>query len=327
MRALQRRQLHHGLIFVGPKGVGKAALARGLGCALHCTKGPGVGCGTCTPCLRVLAGRHTGVEWIEPEGAGGKIKVEAARELANRLQLAPFEGHAHLVVFDPAEALTEQAFNALLKAIEEPRPGVYFVMITTGLDQLLPTILSRCLAVRLGRLGPEEVREIVTTQIHRRREAGDDAMEDVDPARIDLAVRLCDGSAGIAVDLAIDPSLEDAIAFLGRAVEAAQRGPAGIFGGEKSPLWAAWNQAVGPAKSGRPARQRAVARRTAELWLLHLRESMRGGEGLPGVPFEPATDHRAHLRRLDRLQALLEGLDRNPNVRLAFEQMLLELSA
>lgn len=328
-RALARRQLHHGLIFVGPKGVGKAALARGLGCALHCAEAPGLGCGRCSPCERVLAGHHAGVEWITPDEAtapGGKIKVETARELANRLQLAPFEGSAHLVVFDPADALTEQALNALLKAIEEPRPGVYFVMITTGLDRLLPTILSRCLAVRIGRLSPDDVREIVAAEIERRRASGDDTAADADAARLELAVRLCEGSAGLAVELALDPSLDDALTLLARAIEAAERGPAGIFGGDKSPLWAAWSEAVGPVKTGRPARERAVAARTAELWLLHLRESIRGGQGLPKVPTLRGVDRGAMLRRLDRLQAFLEGLDRNPNVRLALEQTLLELS-
>jgi DNA polymerase III subunit delta' len=328
-RALQRRQLHHGLIFVGPKGVGKATLARGLGCALHCPDAPGVGCGRCTACQRIVTGHHAGVEWVTPDGEapGGKIKVETARELANRLQLAPFEGPAHLVVFDPADALTEQALNALLKAIEEPRPGVYFVMITTGLDRLLPTIVSRCLAVRVGRLTRSDIQAVVTDEMARRSEAGDETTAGVDATRIDLAVRLCEGSAGLAVELALDPSLADALTLLARAIEATQRGPAGIFAGDKSPLWAAWNQAIGPIKTGRPARERAVAARTAELWLLHLRESMRGGSGLPDVPASTlALDHRTRVRHLDRLQTFLEGLDRNPNVRLSLEQTLLELS-
>src|SRR5690606_37922568 len=128
-RALRRDQLHHGIILVGPRGVGKATLARGLACALHCTASPGLGCGACTACHRVMARTHAGVEWIEPEADSTTIKVGAARELANRLELAPFEGRHHVVVFDPAEALNEQALNALLKTLEEPRPGVHFVMI------------------------------------------------------------------------------------------------------------------------------------------------------------------------------------------------------
>src|SRR5690606_436309 len=124
-----------------------------------------------------------------------------------------------------------------------------------------------------------------------------------------------------------DPSLDAALALVRAAMEAAREGPAGIFGGERSPLWTAWSEAVGPQKTGRPARERAVAARLCDLWLLHLRELMRGRTGLPGLPAVDRDDTGSMLRRLDRIQALMESLDRNPNVRLALEQTLLELSS
>lgn len=325
-RAIARDQLHHGLIFVGPRGVGKATLARGLACALHCKEQPSSGCGSCSVCRRILDGVHPGLEWIRPEAAGGTIKVAVARELATRLELAPFEGNAHLVVFDPAEALTEQAYNALLKTIEEPRPGVFFVMVTTALDALLPTILSRCLTVRFGRLDAEDVERVVREELQRRRAGEDaDAAAAVTDERIALAVRLADGSAGVAVELALDPSLEPALTLLGRVIESSHRGPPAIFAGDKSPLWTAWSEAVGPVKTGRPARERALAARMSELWLLHLRERLRDQPGLPGVT-APDEGPRDLLRKLDRVQSFREGLDRNPNVRLSLEQTLLELS-
>ncbi len=317
-RAIARDQLHHGLIFVGPSGVGKATLARGLGAALHCTQAPAVGCGTCTICRRIASGTHAGVEWIVPEEPGGRVKIEQARALANRLEMAPFEGDHHLVVFDPAEAIGEAGFNAMLKTLEEPRPGVHFVMLVTGLDVLLPTILSRCLTVRLGRLEDSDVAAIVREQAEQAEPPGE--------ARIELAVGLAGGSAGLAVQLATDPTLDAALALLGRVVDAARVGPAAIFGGDKSPLWLSWSEAVGTAKTGRPARERATLRRLCELWLLHLRERLRGRAGLPGVtpgPREP----RVILRQLDSVQSLLEGLGRNPNVRLSLEQTLLTLEA
>lgn len=316
-RAISRDQLHHGLIFVGPSGVGKARLARGLGAALHCKEAPAVGCGACTSCRRIAAGTHAGVEWLVPEEPGGRVKIEHARALAHRLEMAPFEGDRHLVVFDPADAIGEAGFNAMLKTIEEPRPGVHFVMIVTGLDVLLPTILSRCLTVRLGRLEDADVAAIVRAQM-------DGAEEPPSPARIELAVGLAGGSAGLAVKLALDPSLDAALALLGQVVGAAQAGPARIFGGDKSPLWAAWGEAVGPVKTGKPARERAVLRQLCELWLLHLRERLRGRDGLPGVPPGP-TDARALLGQLDAVQALLESVARNPNVRLSLEQTLLSM--
>lgn len=317
-RAIERDQLHHGLIFVGPAGVGKATLARGLGAALHCKEAPAVGCGSCTSCRRIASGTHAGVEWLAPEEPGGRVKIEQARALAHRLEMAPFEGDRHLVVFDPADAIGEAGFNAMLKTVEEPRPGVHFVMIVTGLDVLLPTILSRCLTVRVGRLEDDDVAAIVAEQV---------ASAETPPtqARIDLAVGLAGGSAGLAVKLALDPSLDDALALLAQVVGAAQAGPPAIFGGDKSPLWQAWSTAVGPVKTGRPARERATLRQLCELWVLHLRERLRGRDGLPGVP-AGATEPRAILRQLDRVQALLESLSRNPNVRLSLEQTLLTLA-
>jgi len=321
-RAIARDQLHHGLIFVGPAGVGKATLARGLAAALHCKEAPALGCGACTACRRIAAGTHAGVEWVSPDEPGGRVKIEQARALANRLEMAPFEGDHHVVVFDPAEAIGEGGFNAMLKTLEEPRPGVHFVMIVTGLDVLLPTILSRCLTVRLGRLEDADVAAIVSDQVAGRLEQGEDPPT---PARIELAVGLAGGSAGLAVRLALDPTLDASLALLGQVVGAAQAGPPAIFGGDKSPLWRAWSEAVGPVKTGRPARERATLRRLCDLWLLHLRERLRGREGLPGVPTGPA-GARAVLRQLDHVQALLERLGRNPNVRLSLEQTLLSMA-
>jgi DNA polymerase-3 subunit delta' len=348
-RAIARDQLHHGLIFMGPRGIGKAALARGLACALHCPVAPAVGCGTCPTCHRILTNVHAGVEWVVPEADGGKIKVEAARELSHRLQHAPFEGLHHVVIFDPADALTDQAYNALLKAIEEPKPGVCFVMITTHAEGLLPTIRSRCLPVRLGPLPAELVGQVLDEVLARRtadraqaaaaqaaaapakRKPKAEAAEAVaapeppDPARRELAIRLSQGSVGQALELLADASLTDVMAVVRSAMDAATDGPAGIFGGDKGSLWSAWSQASGGAGPGRPARERAACARAADLWLLHLREHLRGGAGLPGLP-TPRGDVPGLLHQIDRLQALLEALPRNPNVRLALEQTLLELA-
>jgi len=348
-RAIARDQLHHGLIFMGPRGIGKATLARGLACALHCPVAPAVGCGTCVTCHRILTNVHAGVEHVVPEEAGGKIKVDTARELAHRLQHAPFEGNHHVVIFDPADALTEQAYNALLKAIEEPKPGVCFVMITTHAEGLLPTIRSRCLPVRLGPLPPELVARVlddVLAQQHAKAvSAASDPPEGAvkktagakgaevrepppppDPARRELAVRLSQGSVGQALELLVDASLLDVMAVVRGAMEAATAGPAGIFGGEKASLWSAWSQASGGAGPGRPARERNACARATDLWLLHLAQHLRGSDGLPGLP-APHGDVPALLHQIDRLQALREALPRNPNVRLALEQTLLELSA
>lgn len=329
-RAIARNQLHHGLILMGPRGIGKATLARGLACALHCRVAPAVGCGTCVTCHRILTHVHAGVEHVVPEEEGGSIKVEVARELANRLQHAPFEGDHHLVILDPAEALTIQAYNALLKAIEEPRPGVCFAMIATHAESLLPTIRSRCLPVRLGPLLREQVGQVLDGVLEARRaQALAEGREPPAPpaaAARELAVGLAQGSVGLALELASDASLADVLSVVRCAMEAVVEGPAGVFAGDKAPLWSAWAQATGGTGPGRSARERSACARATDLWLLHLGERLRGGDGLPGLP-APRGDVPALLHQIDRLQALREALPRNPNVRLSLEQALLELTA
>lgn len=328
-RAISRDQLHHGLLFIGPAGVGKATVARGLARALHCKVKPAQGCGTCSDCNRIVANTHAGVEWIRPDGPAGMIKVDAARELANRLQHAPFEGDRHLVVFDPGHALNETALNALLKSIEEPPAGVHFVFIVTHTETLLPTIVSRCLPVRFGGLDAEDLSVVLEQTLAARvaqAEADNEPAPSIPPERRALALRLSQGSAGTAVELALDEALDAALSLLSLAVDATIAGPTKIFGGDKSALWQGWLAAYGGPGPGRPARERAACARLTELWLLDLSGRMRASDGLPGVAARPNATTEGTVRELDLLLSLRESLSRNPNVRLALEQTLLEVS-
>ena len=358
-RALARGQLHHALVLVGPRGVGKATFARGLACALLCPERPAQGCGVCTTCHRVLAGNHPDVDWLLPDSKAGTISVDSARACHIRQSHAPYEGRAYVVIVDPADALGEGAGNALLKTIEEPRPGIHFLLLTTNLQGMLPTILSRALPVRIGRLDDNIVAEIVQARA-----------PEVPQGRSDMAVLLAEGSAGVALELASDPSLERCLELLRQALSAVQQGPRGIFSGDQSPLWTAWNAASEPieaepapppeappepviagkkpraaskpkepkeTKSGKPkdapALQRAAIRRLTELWILHLREQIRGRPGLPGVNAATprgrpgaAPDPAQLVRTIAALQQLEARVERMGNVRLTLEQTLLELT-
>ncbi len=355
-RALARGQLHHALVLVGPRGVGKATFARGLACALLCPQRPGIGCGACPTCQRVLGGNHPDVNWLLPDGKAGTISVDSARACHLRQAHAPYEGPAHIVIVDPADALGEGAGNALLKTIEEPRPGIHFLLLTTNLQGMLPTILSRALPIRLGRLEDEIVAAILEER-------------EVPVERRDMAALLAEGSAGVALELAADPTLERCVELLRQALEAVHRGPAAIFSGDASPLWTAWTAAVSagepepppepaeppppevvvpvmpgkkprapakpkkaegdskPAKSkDAPGQQRNAVRRLTELWILHLREQIRGRAGLPGLPPGTAASPAQRVRTIAGLQQLEARIERMGNVRLTLEQTLLELS-
>lgn len=347
-RALARGQLHHALMFIGPRGVGKATLARGLACALLCPERPTIGCGRCGVCRRVLAGSHPDVDWLTPEGKGGQILIDAARACHVRQQSAPYEGPAYVIVIDPADALNDSSGNALLKAIEEPRPGVHFLLLSTNMQGVLPTILSRSLPVRLGRLSDADVDAIV----------GERAAE-ASAARRQTATLLAEGSAGVALELALDPALDRCLVLVREAMRAAQRGPAAIFAGDKSELWTAYSEAIqelaaveaaaaaeaaeeAAAQSGKkrrkssgdkgsskqketPAQQRWVASRLADLWILHLRERIRGRAGLPAVPALADPDPAELVRRIGVLQGFVGRVNRNANVRLMLEETLLAL--
>jgi DNA polymerase-3 subunit delta' len=357
-RAIQRGRLHHAIVLVGPSGVGKTTLARGLGCALACTERPGVGCGTCPTCTRILADRHTDFVTVRSSGKGNLLRVEQAEELALQSQQAPFEAARHVIVIDGAERLHEAAANKLLKAIEEPRPNVHWVLVTANERELLPTILSRCLVLVLDRVDDAAVDQVLERDACARGEA-------LDVQRRGIAVRLAQGCPGVALTLVEDHALADARALTAAAIEATLAGPEAIFAGEKSRLWSAFQDAVqaipdaeeqppdpvivvkgkGPrgkksrARAGRPAaaepssrsdltpaRQRAAAGRLADLWLLHLRERLRGGAGLPGLPDLAGVAPDRLVRHIARVQAFQDALARNPNVRLALEATLLELT-
>ena len=210
-RALDRGQLHHALMFVGPRGIGKATLARGLASALLCRVAPGRGCGACTHCARVQAGRHPDVDWLLPAGKAGQITIDSARECHLRQANGPYETDRYVVVVDPADALNESSGNALLKAIEEPRPGIHFLLLTTNMQGVLPTILSRTMPIRLGRLDDADVAAILAEK------AGA-----ADEVRRRMAALLAEGSAGVAVDLALDPALDRCLALVHEAIRAAE---------------------------------------------------------------------------------------------------------
>jgi DNA polymerase-3 subunit delta' len=150
----------HAWIFTGPPGSGRSVAARAFAAALECERG-GIGCGECHGCHTALGKTHADVRFVVPEGLS--IGVGEMRALVLRAASAPSGGRWQVVVIEDADRLTEQAGNALLKAVEEPPPRTVFLLCTpsTHPDDISVTIRSRCRVVPLRQPPADAVAEVL----------------------------------------------------------------------------------------------------------------------------------------------------------------------
>jgi DNA polymerase-3 subunit delta' len=131
-------------LFVGPDGIGKKLVAKGMAQALLCPKNPR-GCGLCPSCFRISQGNHEGYLEIAPEGAN--IKMEQGKQVISFLNLRSIS-HNRVILIDQAQTLNAQTANSLLKTLEEPPEGTFFFLIAPSVAGVLPTIRSRSRVVQ-----------------------------------------------------------------------------------------------------------------------------------------------------------------------------------
>jgi DNA polymerase III subunit gamma/tau len=160
--ALTQQRLHHAYLFTGTRGIGKTTVSRILAKSLNCTGPDGQGgitatpCGQCQACTEIDADRF--LDYIELDAASNR-GIEEVRDMIERAAYKPGVGRFKVFMIDEAHQLTKEAFNALLKTLEEPPDYLKFVLATTDPDKMLPTVLSRCLQFNLRPMAPATVRE------------------------------------------------------------------------------------------------------------------------------------------------------------------------
>ena len=186
--AITRDRVHHAFLFCGARGVGKTTAARALAKSLNCAEGPTpTPCGTCTSCKEIDGGNSP--DLIEIDGASNN-SVDDVRELRDTVHYAPTQGRRKIYLIDEVHMLSNAAFNALLKTLEEPPPHVVFLFATTEPGKIPDTILSRVqrfdfkripvtgVVTRLGEIAAREGASISETGLRMIARAGEGSMRD-----------------------------------------------------------------------------------------------------------------------------------------------------
>lgn len=319
---IARGQLHHGLLFAGPEGVGKEATARAYAQALDCETAPGEGCGSCGECRRIALHSHSDVVWVMPdaervarklagradfsETPSREIKVSQVRQLMERLALKSLHARRKFALFLKAERMNVAAQNALLKTLEEPPPDTTLVLITHAPDALLATIRSRLMRVPFAPLPMAAVAEAV------QRESK------LSPERALLAARLAQGSLPRALTFD-EARLAERSALV--------KGLAGLLPDDARPallLAEQWGK------------DRATAEASLDLLELWLRDvallaSGAGSDGIANIDLEAELQQAAQrtgttraLSQLEAVTAARRKLERNAGARFVLERLFLE---
>ena len=183
--SLKRDRVAHAILFSGVRGVGKTTLARLMAKALNCKNGPTpVPCNACESCIEITRG--SALDLYEIDGASNR-GIQEVRELKESLKFMPVSAAHKIVIIDEVHMLTTEAFNALLKTLEEPPAHVYFMFATTELHKIPITILSRCQRYELQRVQSAEL------GAHFTKLARDENI-DIEKGALSLIVREAAGS-------------------------------------------------------------------------------------------------------------------------------------
>lgn len=206
--ALKSDKIKHAYLFTGPRGTGKTTTARLLAKTVNCSNPKdGEPCNECLQCREITAGNSFNV--IEIDAASNR-GIDNIRDLREKVMMPPSTGKYKVYVLDEAHMLTTEAFNALLKTLEEPPPYAIFVLATTDVHKMLPTVLSRCQRFDFKRISTRQIVE------HLLYISGQESIE-LERSAAELIARTAAGGMRDALSL-----LDQAIAYAGEEISLAQ---------------------------------------------------------------------------------------------------------
>ena len=205
VNAIATKRIAHAFLFSGTRGVGKTTVARILAKALNCEQGPtGTPCETCANCQEITQG--TSVDVVEIDGASN-TSVDDVREIRENVKFAPFRGHYRVYIIDEVHMLSNSAFNALLKTLEEPPSHVVFIFATTEIHKIPATILSRCQHYNFRRISKAEI-------MQQLKHVADQEGLTIESRSLVALARASEGSMRDALSL-----LDQAVAFGGKTLQ------------------------------------------------------------------------------------------------------------
>ena len=157
--SLRKDKISHAYLFFGPDGIGKKRIAFSLAKAINCIDQEGDFCGSCDSCRRIENGVHPDFFFIEPEGQS--IKINQLRDLQASTRYKPYMAKRKVCIIDQVDRMTASAANSILKTLEEPPGTMVLILLATYIDQILPTVRSRCQLLQFSPLSTGDVERLI----------------------------------------------------------------------------------------------------------------------------------------------------------------------
>ncbi len=314
VQLLQQHIIHENhrqaYLITGPESVGRRTLAFRFAQAINCTNpiSPGFPCLDCPTCGQIERMVHPDLTIVEADRAGGQLKVDQIRDLQHGLSLSPYVARYRIAILLKFEEANRQAANALLKTLEEPPSQVILLLTATSVEQLLPTIVSRCEILRLRPVPPKVIKN------------GLGSNWQVPPVEADLLAHLSTGRPGYAIQLFQYPELFSTRKF---------------WLDELSNLLSAnrverFNYAEAMTKDSKTLRE------TLKIWLAFWRDvllrSSDSSSSITNIDYRGLIDQLANNLGREKafnivraVEKVFDHLDHNVNPRLALEVFMLDL--